>query len=364
MLQNIKVLSWSAHAFISYSYLTTTQLQLDEVNHHNHIMLSKYIELNHKLENGEVMINRQKESISKFLQKIGELKSEEAAVENTVYPNCNWGFLNTILTCYNNQWVLKTTPEDWWDIILYTVAKAIEQKSEVSSIRKFIVSHEGKKKIKIIVETFKDIDYSWLLTQLIAVITPYTTSSQQLTTNQIMVMTSVAATHCGIPGIEMRGSVKDWEKLVTKAEGLRKIIEPIIEDLELTVWFSETKRILDKLLETYNGVPDRKWWSQILSYNSSDDGSDQKGWWSGWMAEFLRPDTDRPVDFTSGVVSVPLVLIGGRYEDTGNLVAGTVGYTIEESTYNRPSIKTEHGWGLILPKDSPLTPIIVGEKKN
>ena len=220
-----------------------------------------------------------------------------------------------------------------------------------------------KKKIKIIVETFKDIDYSWLLTQLIAVITPYTTSSQQLTTNQIMVMTSVAATHCGIPGIEMRGSVKDWEKLVTKAEGLRKIIEPIIEDLELTVWFSETKRILDKLLETYNGVPDRKWWSQILSYNSSDDGSDQKGWWSGWMAEFLRPDTDRPVDFTSGVVSVPLVLIGGRYEDTGNLVAGTVGYTIEESTYNRPSIKTEHGWGLILPKDSPLTPIIVGEKK-
>ena len=59
-----------------------------------------------------------------------------------------------------------------------------------------------------------------------------------------------------------------------KVESLGYMIEPIIEDLELTVWFSETKRILDK-----------------------------------------------------------------------------------------PSIKTEHGWGLILPKDSPLTPIIVGEKK-
>ena len=176
-------------------------------------------------------------------------------------------------------------------------------------------------------------------------------------------MTSVAATHCGIPGIEMRGSVKDWEKLVTKAEGLREMIEPIIEDLELTVWFSETKRILDKLLETYNGVPDRKWWSQILSYNSSDDGSDQKGWWSGWMAEFLRPDTDRPADFPSGVVSVPLLLIGDRdrYESAGILVAGTAGYTIEESTHNRPSVKAEHGWGLLLPKDSPMTTTITGK---
>ena len=76
------------------------------------------------------------------------------------------------------------------------------------------------------------------------------------------------------------------------------------------------------------------------------------------MSEFLRPDTNRPTDFPSGVVSVPMVVKGGAYEDTGILVAGTAGYTIEESTYNRPSVKAEHGWGLLLPKDSPMTPII------
>ena len=73
------------------------------------------------------------------------------------------------------------------------------------------------------------------------------------------------------------------------------------------------------------------------------------------MSEFLRPDTNRPTDFPSGVVSAPMVVKGGAYEDTGILVAGTAGYTIEESTYNRPSVKAEHGWGLLLPKDSPMT---------
>ena len=51
--------------------------------------------------------------------------------------------------------------------------------------------------------------------------------------------------------------------MVTKFESLRKMIEPFIKDLNLTAWFSKTKEILDKLVETYNGVSDRKWWSQI-----------------------------------------------------------------------------------------------------
>ena len=72
-------------------------------------------------------------------------------------------------------------------------------------------------------------------------------------------------------------------------------------------------------------------------------------------------DTDRPADFPSGVVSVPVVLEDLPDKDTGILVAGTAGYTIEESTYNRPSVKAEHGWGLLLPKDSPMTPIILSE---
>ena len=394
-------------------------------------MLSKYIELNHKVKEAKV-IKRKNVPISGILQKIGQRRSEDV-VESVIgsnqliYPACNFngGFLDTILTCYHNRWVLKTTPEDWWNIITFTVPAVIDQKSEVSSIREFFVSHEGKKQINIIVDGITDLDYnySWLFTQFAEQIAGTnirhlgyftTTSPHQLITNLIMSMVSeherekyfnyISYAHTksefGIPGIEMSGTVKDWEKMVTKFESLRKMIEPFIKDLNLTAWFSKTKEILDKLVETYNGVPDRKWWSQILS--------DCTGWAAtGWMSEFLRPDTNRPANFPSGVVSVPLVLIGGPYEDTGRnwwtewvgeflrldtdrpvdffsaaaniplvlggwelmkiqgiLVGGIVGYTIEESTYNRPSVKAEHGWALLMPKYSPLTPIILGEKPH
>ena len=93
----------------------------------------------------------------------------------------------------------------------------------------------------------------------------------------------------------MTGTEEDWKKLVTKLEDLRKLLEPIIEDLELTVWFSKTKKILDNLLETYNGVPNKEWWSQILSHKINNQ-SGKRCWWSGWMAEFLRPDTNTPTD--------------------------------------------------------------------
>ena len=242
-------------------------------------MSSKYIELNHELKKTEVNY-RENVRISDNLQRIVERKSEVRhewviGSEQLVNPTIDWGFLNTILVCYNNHWILKTTPEDWWSIIVGTVATAVDQKSELPSIRKFFVSHEGKKEIRIIVPTFTDLDYSWLFTQFAEQIAANirhpgyvnlieadftTTLPQHRIISQIMIMASVQkyfnyaiVTECGIPGVEMGGTVEDWEKLVTKLEGLSKLLEPIIEDLELTVWFSKTKMILDKLLETYNG---------------------------------------------------------------------------------------------------------------
>ena len=348
-----------------------------------------YIELNHELEAREVTENREKVSISRILQ-TNENKEKGSSFESVIgsaqpvyySKQHNWGFFNTILKCYNKHWILKTAPEDWWNIIAYTVVTAIDQKSDLLSVRKFFVTHSAKKQIKINVKSFTGLDYSWLFNQFTEQIAANiklpgyvkliesdfsTTSSQQLITSQIMVMASaqkyfdyVVATLCGIPGVEMIGTVEDWEKLVTKFEGLKKLLEPIIEDLELTVWFSKTKTVLDKLLETYNGVPDKEWWTHILSHEINDE-SGQRHWWTGWMAEFLRPDTNTPADFPSGIVSVPVLLIDGLWEDTGILVAGTAGYTIEESIYNRPSVKAEHGWSLLLPKNSPMKHIITSK---
>ena len=58
----------------------------------------------------------------------------------------------------------------------------------------------------------------------------------------------------------------------------------------------------------------------------------------------------------SGVVSVPLKLEDKvnhpPVEDTGTLVAGTVGFTVEDGP--TPIVEAKQGWVLLLPKGSPV----------
>ena len=43
------------------------------------------------------------------------------------YFDYDWGFFSTILACYNNHWVLRTSPDDWWNVIVRNVAAAIDE---------------------------------------------------------------------------------------------------------------------------------------------------------------------------------------------------------------------------------------------
>ena len=59
------------------------------------------------------------------------------------------GLFSTILAAYNNHWVLKTRPEDWWTTISQIIATRIDKKANDTAVRKFFVSHEGKKKLTV-----------------------------------------------------------------------------------------------------------------------------------------------------------------------------------------------------------------------
>ena len=168
-----------------------------------------------------------------------------------------------------------------------------------------------------------------------------TTTSDHLIASQIMIMSSVQkyfdfcmSTMCGIPGVEMKGTLQDWKQLVAKTENLKSLLQPMIDELGLQHWFIKTLNILEKLVDTFEENPDKEWWGHILSWNETY-GSGARSWWSGWMIDFLMAGkAENPQDFQSGVVSVPLKIIdevfGPPVSDTGELVAGTFGYTVEE----------------------------------
>ena len=304
------------------------------------------------------------------------------------YYDNDWGFFSAILACYNNHWVLRTSPDDWFNVIVRNIAQAVDTNGEKNKVRDFFVNHEGKKTIEVVLPGRLDqIDYSWLFDQFsegirMNIKTPgyvdlmeadfTTTTSDHLIASQIMIMSSVQkyfdfcmSTKCGIPGVEMNGTLQDWKQLVTKTENLKSLLQPIVDELGLQNWFIKTLDILEKLVDTFEGNPDKEWWGHILSWNETY-GSGARSWWSGWMIDFLMAGkAEKPQDFQSGVVSVPLKIIdevfGPPVSDTGELVAGTFGYTVEEGE-RAPVVEAKQGWLLLLPKGSPVISRMKGDK--
>ena len=89
---------------------------------------------------------------------------------------------------------------------------------------------------------------------------------------------------CGIPAVEMLGTEDDWNKLQSKLKVLRTLLEPIENDLGLSLeWWDLVEKVFRKLLSTYQGRPSKKWWSHIISYqNSFDSGAiGFQGWITG-----------------------------------------------------------------------------------
>ena len=201
-----------------------------------------------------------------------------------------------------------------------------------------------------------------------------TSGSTQMIANQVMLMSSMnkyfkfrERTLCGIPGVNMQGTLEDWQKLEKNTKDLQKLLQSILEDIELKEWFDSTLDILQKLVKTYEGKPDKEWWGHILSWNEVHSSGD-RDYWSGWIVDFLKanPKSQSPKHFQGGVVSVPLEIkdenFGPPVEDVGTLVAGTVGFKVDKGVNEKYlEVEAQQGWALLLPQGSPIIARLKGK---
>ena len=81
------------------------------------------------------------------------------------------GLFSTILAAYSNHWVLKTRPEDWWTTISQIIAIRIDNKANDKAVRKFFVSHEGKKTLTVLIDEIDDINSERFFSEMISQIT-------------------------------------------------------------------------------------------------------------------------------------------------------------------------------------------------
>ena len=60
-----------------------------------------------------------------------------------------------------------------------------------------------------------------------------------------------------------------------------------------------------------------------------------------------------PKTFQSGTISVPLIIDDNGVRDEGQLVAGTIGFTVKEGE-RAPVVEAKQGWVLFVPEGSPF----------
>ena len=294
----------------------------------------------------------------------------------------DFGFFTAVYEAYNNHWALRTTPEDWWFTIIRTVALAIDENAKSPKVRDFFVNHDGKKELRVDVAPGTlphHVDYSSFFDQMTnlidkninvegyvdAIRSDFSTSTKMhKIISEITVMSSTqdffdftGGTFCGIPRVEMLGTLKDWQNLKRKVLHLKKVILTIIEEIYLTEFFENLPVICDNLIETYNGTSfnaTSEWWSHIFS-KEERFGSGGGTFYNGWFIEqFLNLGAVRSFgSVPTGLVTVPMKLKEfSGHEENSTLVAGIAGVTIEETSGDIPIVQANHGWAMFVEKDS------------
>jgi len=286
------------------------------------------------------------------------------------------GLLSTVLDAYNNHFILRTGPDDWWATIITTVSLAIDDNAKKTSVRDFFVAHQGQKTLSVKVgPSIYGVDYSWFFDQMsqkirenikvkdyVDQMEPDFTTSTGINriVAQIMLMNSVQeyfafsmVLGCGIPYVDMKGTREDWVKLGDKVKALGETLKPIHSDIELYGWFDKVEVITDNLLKTFDGKLDDdliNWWSTVITEEEYGSGmSSFKGW---FMVDLLnKHDAENIGNAPSGLVAVPMTVTDGQLTEEAAVVAGMVGYNYYRGEVF-PILEPVHGWSLLLNETS------------
>ena len=262
------------------------------------------------------------------------------------------GFLAACMTAFARHLPLSLDATDIWTVISFAFAKHVDKHSE--ELRKNFVSHEGKKELLVIVDHFvmsrggdpdtgtpaeaweKDVfpDFSKQIKTHIGEATHSllagefsTSTSATQAASEIALMSTMKhyfsykmRTRCGIPRIELRGTLDDWKALRSRAEEMGKLMTPEFSKK----WMSVLLPILDEFIKSYNGDVNYGFWQSMVKFRHTGGGSGAHSFVSGWIqnlfpyltssdnyhlcpwqdAYFRGPEPD---DFPSVMCSAPVV---------------------------------------------------------
>ena len=143
------------------------------------------------------------------------------------------------------------------------------------------------------------------------------------------------------------GTHDDWVHLIEKLQTIKSLLIHDRVDRVLSYYLNGMNQILVKLLETYEGNPDRIWWSHLTN-TKVEYGSLPVTYYTGWITE-LCLFSDHHVDlcdsdFPSTFSKVPIDIIDVETQTTKKTQL-IVGHAVASVGYEG-QIMPQITWGL------------------
>lgn len=307
-----------------------------------------------------------------------EVIAHSRTKEDTVRSVC--GLVGAATMAYNEHHGLVLRPDDVWQAIATQFSFYVSGNSE--ALRSRFVEHEGKKELTVrgggslhtadyealakamsdeIAKNIKDPSVTAWLTP------DFTTTTE---TDRVAAAVTVMATMkeyfsykfclaCGLPSVELLGTVEDWEKLLAKT---RRLSEFDI-DGKMKTWQAMLEPIIDEMLATKQGKDNMDWWQKIAHRKGGGSGPrfltgwitafavfTEKGKWQGDKTElygkkleYCLIDTE---DLPPTVVTCPVTVNDNGKEYKCKLFAGQFCFASETGTDIRP----QNDWCLTVEK--------------
>jgi Leucine-rich repeat (LRR) protein/HEAT repeat protein len=208
-------------------------------------------------------------------------------VKSEIHP-----FISTLHLAFVDHRPVVISPDSIWLLIIQGFAEHINENPE--EFRKLLVSHTGKKLIKVRRDNYiKGQQNPWNESieefclkikqncdqELFSLITDKfsTTRAVDSIAFKVSLMSAVRnyftyemQTFCGITKITVEGTPEDWHSLIERTKKLRKY--------KLYWWLNELLPVLQKIEATANGKIDQEFWQSIYKRNSASGGDIISGW--------------------------------------------------------------------------------------
>ena len=235
-----------------------------------------------------------------------EEKYYRSSISGPIQGSCQYGLLENFLTAYHHDLPICISPDDIWLLICQGFSQHVNTNSE--ELRHYFVDFEGRKTITVkrlelhpataTVDDWRDIiaEFPTHLKKQVKddivdklAFNFSTTSLDTRIAGHVTLMSSlqkyfkyrVVMFGCGIPYIQLDGTLEDWENVLEKANSLKKY--------NLSWWIDQLVPILDQFIQAKKGNIDVEFWKNMIK-EKNGSGFYDPGYISGWICKFFPYD--------------------------------------------------------------------------